>query len=290
VAAPECPRCHRPVVAARATCLYCGAPLPDEIRPQPSTPAATEPAAGPRTDRVLVVLDLAGAAIDAVQRALPLTPFEAEQRVRRGGFQLLRLAAPEEAAGEVERLGAEGLRAWAIPEAEARARPRVARGGRRGEGALRLAVEDGELRISPAELMLVVRGPITREYQAEEQRRRVRTAAPGSGYRVHFWRRADANAVELDPDSFNFGQADAVSSQLTLLEWVESVRGAAPLDDEFKREPPVLSPAAPAEGTEAMLRQTRARGREEAVILDNVEQFRFFSGWRAAVERRRGVI
>jgi hypothetical protein len=275
------------VAAARATCLYCGAPLPDEIRPQPSAPAAAEPAVGGRTDRVLVVLDLAGAAPGAVQRALPLTPFEAEQRVRRGGSQLLRLATPEEGAREVERLGGEGLRAWAIPEAEARARPRVARGGRRGEGALRLAVEDGELRISPTELMLVVRGPITREYQAEEQRRRVRTAAPAPGYRVHLWRRGEANAVELDPESFNFGQTDAVSSQLTLLEWVESVRGAAVLDDEFKREPPVLSPAAPAEGTEAMLRQTRGRDREEAVILDNVEQFRFFSGWRAAVERRR---
>jgi len=24
------------------------------------------------------------------------------------------------------------------------------------------------------------------------------------------------------------------------------------------------------------------------ILLDNVEQFRFYSGWRAAVERRRG--
>jgi hypothetical protein len=288
VAAPGCPRCRRPVAAGRATCLYCGEPLPSELRREAEpTVAAEAAAAATRADRVLLVLDLAGAAADLVQGSLGLSAFEAEQRVRRGGIQFFRLAAPDEAAREAERLRSAGLCVWAIPEAEARARPRQARGGARTEGALRLVLEDGALQVSPAELMLVVRGPITREHQPQEKRRRVRTATPAPGYRVHLWRRGEASPVELDPDSFNFGPAVAVASQITLLEWVEGVRGSAPLDDEFRREPPVLSPAAPAEGAEAMLRGTRARGRDEAVVLDNVEQFRFFSGWRAAVERRR---
>jgi hypothetical protein len=284
--AAQCPRCRRPVAAARATCLYCGAPLPAELRREAAAVTSAGPAAPARADRSLVVVDVTAAAVDAVRRSLALTPFEAEQRLRRGGFQLLRLASREEAAGEVARLGGEGLTAWAIPEDEVRAAPRLARGGRQEEGALRLAVDGGALRVSAGELALVVRGPITREYQAEDRGRRIRTATPAPGYRVHLWRRGEATAVELDPDSFNFSQAAPVSSQLTLLEWVESARGSAPLDDEFKREPPVLSPAPPAEGTEAMLRQARARGRQEAVILDNLEQFRFYSGWRAAVRRR----
>ena len=42
--------------------------------------------------------------------------------------------------------------------------------------------------------------------------------------------------------------------------------------------------------SQALGRAARARdgGRDEGpVVLDTVEQFRFYSGWRAAVERRR---
>jgi hypothetical protein len=287
-----CPRCQRPIAAARSTCVYCGAELPPEAVPQSPEPARTEPVIAARPDRTLVVVRMEGAPVTTVERALRLTAFEAEQRVRRGGLQLLRLAPRDEGEREAARLGDAGLAAWAIPEGEARAEPLRARGGRRTDGALRLTLAKGTLSLSSADLLLVVRGPITRERQAQAPARRLLpAAAPAPGYRVHLWRREEPRPVELDPDAFDFGLAGPVSSQLQLLEWIEALRGSAPLDDEFRREPPVLSPATAAEGAEALLRGARARSRkkeEEPVILDNLEQFRFFSGWRAAVERQRG--
>ncbi|HEY3119561.1 MAG TPA: zinc ribbon domain-containing protein [Vicinamibacteria bacterium] len=285
-----CPRCQRPIAAARSTCLYCGAELPPEAVPRPAEPAPAEPAAAARPDRTLVVVRLEGASVTTVERALRLTAFEAEQRVRRGGLQLLRLAPRDEGEREAARLGDAGLAAWAIPEDEARAEPLLARGGRRTDGGLRLTLAKDNLSLSPADLLLVVRGPITRERQAQAPARRLLpTATPAPGYRVHLWRREEPRPVELDPDAFDFGLPGPVPAQLQLLEWIEALRGSAPLDDEFRREPPVLSPAADAEGAEALLRGARERSQKEGgpVILDNLAQFRFFSGWRAAVERRR---
>jgi hypothetical protein len=288
-----CPRCQRPIAAARATCLYCGTPLPADAVPRPGEPAAADPAVPARPDQALVIGRLEAADATSVQRALGLTAFEAEQRVRRGGLQLLRRAAREEGERQAARLTGEGLLAWAVPEDEARAEPLVARGGRLGEGALRLRLEQGTLSVAPTDLMLVVRGPIARERQTEPPARRlVRAATLAPGYRVHLWRRHEPRPLELDPDAFDFGVAGPVSSQLQLLEWIDAVRGDAPVDDEFRREPPALSPAAPPEGAEALLRGARPRARSrsrkegEPVVLDNLEQYRFFSGWRAAVQRR----
>jgi len=135
-----------------------------------------------------------------------------------------------------------------------------------------------------------VRGPISREHQPEPARRLLRMATVAPGYRVHLWRRQEARPLELDPDSFDFGMAAQMSSQLQLLEWVEANRGDAPLDDEFRRLAPVFSPSEEGEGGPlALLRGARAsrpRG-AEALVLDNLPQFHFYSGWRAAVERRR---
>jgi hypothetical protein len=64
------------------------------------------------------------------------------------------------------------------------------------------------------------------------------------------------------------------------------------LDGGFRRVPPALGPAEPeprgavaAAGTLGFA--SRPQGKQEGpVVLDNVAQFRFYSGWRAAVQRR----
>src|SRR5207247_1609649 len=183
----------------------------------------------------LVVVRLDGAPVTTVERELRSTVFEAEQRVRRAGLQFLRLAPRDEAEREAARLGRAGLAAWAIPEDETRAEPLLARGGRRGDGSLRLSLAKATLSLSSTDLLLVVRGPITRERQAQAPARRLLpAAAPAPGYRVHLWRREQPRPVELDPDAFDFGLAGPVSSQLQLLEWIEELRGSAPLDDGFR--------------------------------------------------------
>ena len=191
------------------------------------------------------------------------------------------------------RLGTEGLAAVVVPETEARARPVRALGGARDQGSLALRTEDGPLVVARGQVLLVVRGPIAREYQPSFKRRRVHTARLEEGYRVHLHLRAPAGPrpVEIDAAHFEFGFAVTGSARLELDSWVETVAGNAPRDDGFRRLPPALGPAEPepkgAVSAAASLGRTSRDAADAPVVLDNVEQFRFYSGWRAAAERRR---
>jgi hypothetical protein len=78
------------------------------------------------------------------------------------------------------------------------------------------------------------------------------------------------------------------SALLELNHWIEALVGRALIDDLFGRLSPALGLAEPPSGALAALAATRPRRRDAAAsILDNVSQFRFYSGWRGAVERRR---
>jgi hypothetical protein len=296
----SCSSCRRPVAVARATCLYCGASLPPEDAAA-TPPGAPEPAAGPQAsrpaepERALVVLDVTGVVPETLARALPVTPYDAGLLVRRGGFHLHRALDPPAALVEAERIGALGIRAFVVPEAEARVRPLRCLGGHRSDGVLTLRTEEGPLTVRPGDVLLVVRGPVVREYLPSLRRRRVDTARLDEGYRVHLHRRTTTRPVEIDAANFEFGLAVTGSARLEVDSWVEVVAGGAPSDDGFRRLPPALGPAAPepkgklsAASSLGLSARGRGRGGDEGpVVLDNAEQFRFYSGWRAAVERRR---
>jgi hypothetical protein len=299
----SCPACRRTVAIARATCLYCGATLPPEVSSAAVTAAALavqdaagggEPAAG-RADakegRHLLVIDLAGVSQGALARALGVPAYEAGLLVRRGGLHLHRVLGGPAARAEAERLRATGLAAFLAPEAEARVRPLRAVGGERGVGVLALRTEGGPLTLRRGAVGLVVRAAITREHQTPSKRRRVDTARLEPGYRVHLYRHHESRAVEIEAFAFEFGFAATGSARLELDAWVGEIAPDATLDDGFRRLPPALGPAEtePAGALAAagsLGFATRARD-EPTVVLDNVEQFRFYSGWRAAVERRR---
>ncbi len=300
----NCPSCRRPVAVARATCLYCEAPLPAEpvaVVPDPpgvGAAAGGEPPWG-RMDggqRSLLVLDLDGVSVDALARALDLPPYEAGLVARRGGLHLHRVLEDTSAEAEAGRLGARGLAAFLVPEAEARVRPLRALGGDRSAGTLALRTEDGRVDLLRGDVLLVVRGPITRAYQPSSRRRRVDTARLDEGYRVHLHRRSAGSGsrpVEIDAATFEFGFAATGSARLELDAWTDEVAGGAPCDNGFRRLPPALGPPEPkgalaAASALGLASRGREGGRDERpVVLDNVEQFRFYSGWRAAVERRR---
>lgn len=289
---------------ARASCLYCGAPLPAE-----SVAAATEaaskwreasplaasvaPRASPVAERQLLILDLDGEEAAVLERALGLSAFEAEMRARRGGLQLHRQGAADDVREEAARLQSAGLSVFVVGEAEARQGTTAATGGRQAGGVLRLRTEGGALDLSPADLLLIVAGPIRREYQAREiERKRPHTATLEEGYRFHLHLRIDHCPVELDPASFAFGSEAPLtgSSLLELKAWLATLASAVPVDDGFKRLPPALGPAPEEQGSLGVLRGGRnglARGKDAPLVLDNVAQFRFYSGWRAAIERRR---
>ena len=296
----QCPACRRPVAMVRATCVYCGAPLPaaavEEAAKSAEAVASAAPAAGaPEAPRSVLVIDLDSGTEEEVAAALGISPFEAGQRQRRGGLQLFRIGEDREAQETAGALRERGLFVLAVPEHEVRTPPLLALGGAQQGDALHLKLKDGPLVLRAEDLMLLVRGPIAREYQPSLQIRRFQTASLEGGYRIHLHRRGDPRPVELDPQNFEVGFTVTGSSLLELLGWLEAVAPGVPVDDSFRRITPVLGPAAPPTSgvmaaTAGLHRAPRNRGfsKDEPLgVLDNVAQFRFYSGWRAAVERRR---
>jgi hypothetical protein len=295
--AASCPACGRPVALARPQCLYCGAVLPAAVMEQAArqaaasaTAAATADSFPPGPPRAILVLDLEGALPSALAAGLALSSFEAAQRVKRGGWQLHRIVPAEEADREAERLARAGLRVLALPEADVRAaRPVAAAGGSWTGEVLTLRTEAGPVAVRAGDLVLVVRGPIAREYLTPAKARRFRTATLDHGYRFHLHRREDPRPLELDPAAFDFGLASLTESSLLLLSsWVEKAAAAVPVDVAFRREAPALAPAAPETAGigAALQRPAEARKEDTVQVLDNLEQFRFYSAWRGCAARR----
>lgn len=284
---------------ARPTCLYCGAAMPEGdalAAPPAAAPVpAPVPVPVPATDaRALLVLDLRRADAAVVADALEVSPYDARQRVGSGGWQLHRALPQPQADEEADRLTRAGLAVRIVPAAEAAARGRVlaVRGGS-GEDGLVLHTDEGPVRVKGDGLLLIVRGPITREYQTSPVVKRTRTATLEGGHRIHLHRSDDPRPLELDPLAFDFGAAvlPSLSSLLTILGWLEAAAPTTPVDDGFRRLTPALAPAR-AEGVgrlsaaEALRAPRRSSAHEAPLVLDNVEQFRAYSAWRAAVEPR----
>jgi hypothetical protein len=285
------------VAVARDRCLYCGSSLPAELVPPDRTSGDRPPAEGQATttpvpNRVLLVLALDAADPGEIERGLGLSAYEASQLARRGGFRLHRILAPEQAEAEANRLRGQGLTVEAIPEEETREPPLRAVGGVRKPAVLALRTEEGPLTLHRGELLIVVRGPIARQHQPVYRRRRVDTASLEDGYRVHLHRRSPRRPVEIDSANFEFGVALAVSSRLELDAWVEEIAAGAVQDDAFRRLPPAFGvaepePRGPLAAASALSPSRQSPGEDDSVVLDNAAQFRFYSAWRAALERRR---
>jgi hypothetical protein len=283
-----CPACARPVALARATCLYCGAPLPAAL----AVARAANHGAPPDDDaRTLVALDFARAEPEGVARALGLLAYDAAQRVRRGGWQLLRVGAPLE-ADQAADLRAAGARLIELPASEARAAQAARRviGGGWHDGRLHLREEGGAATLAPGTLLLVVQGAIARERREGEGRRRFSSVVPGSGEVLHLHPRDDPRPFEIDPQDFEFGRETRPSASplAVLLGWCHELRADVSIDDGFRHVTPALSPALPpARSTAGAFGRAPERPRAKAPErLDNLAQFRFHSAWRAAVERR----
>lgn len=242
-------------------------------------------------ERMLLILELAGSEPAATAAALGVSLYEAQQLLRRGGAHLHRVLTLDEAPFEAERLAGLGVRVHAIPEAETRVPPLLTLGGCFRGGALELRGEKERLVVEGAGLRLVVRGPITREYQARPPKKLTALASLESGYRFHLHRRAEATPIEIDPWAFEFdSDAEAGRSSLLLISsWVAALAVGVPIDDGFRRLSPALAPEAQAERSAlstAALVQRKTDTKAASLVLDNLRQFRFYSAWRAAALRR----
>lgn len=293
-----CPRCQRPDASERARCLYCGAELPAAARE--AGPASLPPLAAqerPPLHRTYLVLDASVATAEALASALELSAWEAAQRVLRGGLQLLRVAAEAEASQEAGRLAALGLGVLLLPEEEVRrAEEPVLLSAGRLEGETLLAqAPDGEVRLERGELLLVVRGPIRREYGPGVDWRRRRSHVPHEGYRFHLHRTRESRPLEIDPEAFEFPEAvgEPGSSLLRLVRWIDALAAGAAADDAFRALTPALAPVSEEPGgglvaARALRRDASADGKEKSPErLDNLRQFRAYSAWRGVAERLR---
>jgi len=240
------------------------------------------------------VIDLAAAKGETLARALPLSTYEAEMLARRGGWRLHGVFDELAAQKERDRLVGEGLTVETVPEAEARVRPVLALGGEREGSRLWLRTDEEDLTLAGEDLLLVVRGPIAREYQSTDRRRRIGAASPEEGYRLHLHRRFQPRPVEIDPGNFEFGFAPTGSVRLEIEEWLSALGDDVPQDDAFRQMPPALGVSEPEPRT-ALSAVSRLGSKAptvhgqsgELVVLDNVAQFRFYSAWRATIARRR---
>jgi hypothetical protein len=293
------------VAAVQVRCVYCGAELPeDAVAAAAAARAALEsewaasspagpvgaPSAPGGPARVLLVLEIEGADPDLLARALGCSAFEAAQRLRRGGPDLHRILPAPQARTEAERLRTAGVSVLEIAEEDVRGTPPVmaARGGLESD-QLALETDDGAVRLASGDVILIVRGLITREYPVSAEVRRVRLSSLEPGYRVHLHRRATARPVEIDPADFEFASGPAVGgAQLQIARWLDGAFPGIPRDDSFRLAIPALAPAAPPAGGPAATAAALDRpGRERRAVLDNVAQFRFHSAWRAAAFRLR---
>jgi hypothetical protein len=205
----------------------------------------------------------------------------------------VRATRHEDAEAEAERLRALGALPLLVPEAEVRVRPLLCLAGERQPNGLLLRTEQGAVTLARGEAFLVVSGPITREYQPTAERRRIATARLEEGFRFHVHRRDADRPLELDALNLELGFAASGSVRLEIQAWLDAVAGDATRDSGFARLPPVLGPAEPdpkgalaAAGSLAASTRGGA-GESRPVVLDNVAQFRFYSGCLAAVGRRR---
>jgi len=249
----------------------------------PAVPAAVA------SDRVLVVVGLDGTDPARLASGLGVSVYEAQQGARRGGYHLHRATARGEAALERQRLESAGIPVFTFEEADVRAaaEPEPALAGRFEGGVLKLRTPGGSAETAGSDILIVVKGPITRELPPMESRKWARTATLEPGFRFHIHRHAAPRPIEIDPAAFDFGAHRAAeSSLLEIAGWMAALAADVAVDDGFRRISPALSPAAPPSGPGARLEDALRTAPRVNAILDNVAQFRFYSAWRGAVERK----
>jgi len=237
-----------------------------------------------------VLVDVAHDAPATLAAALGISRYEADLLARRGGLHLVKAAPEADALAEAETLRGLGAHPLVVPEAEVRARPLPCLAGELRAEGLWLRGPLGSLTLAPGAALLIVSGPIARERQATDAPRKIVTARLEEGFRIHVHRREPVPPLEIDSLNFEVGFAASGSVRLELEAWLASALSGVPRDTGFARLPPVLGPVEPEPKGGALAAagslKAAAREGEGPLLLDNLAQFRFYSGCLAAVARR----
>lgn len=304
LSASLCPSCARPVATTAATCLYCGAVLPadlraraqenaDRIRRAETLPALSASALAPATDpaRRYFVLDVADAAEATLTDAFAISVWEARQWRAGPRYRLIRVST-EDGANE----DPPGLRIHVLEEgAVIRARnplPVVAIDDSAEAVVCRTRPDpEGPLvsrEIPSGAILLIVSAPIRRERTPDAVLlKRPASARLEDGLLVHLHVEGEPRPFEIDARRTAFEGDGPPSAFMRTLALLRRLSEAAPLDDSFRLVVPAL---APSPDTDRDLEGLRKAGHKPAKeprkpAHDNSSQFRAYSAWRGVLAR-----
>lgn len=294
---------------ARGTCVYCGAPLPEDVREaaasaaqrvlQSTTLAGLESAAmghdHERQKRYLVIETTAQPA-EVLAEACTMSVWDARQWQAASRYRLLRVMLEPQVGEPLAALRAKGLKPLVVHgDVVARARSPISIesidvSASPLQCTLREEAEGAVSRkeLSEPEIALIISAPIKRERQKEQRSRPRQDTRLEEAWLVHVHLRHETRPWEIDPRRTAYEGTGLASAHMRTLELVRRLSTVAPLDEAFKNIVPALSPGADPSNELAGLQSTRAKPRDKdqkTVVLDNVTQFREYSAWRGALER-----
>lgn len=294
--ARSCPACSRLNGDKAKRCLYCSAPLPERSeRGTPSASAEDRPAALDR-DRHLIILIPSGApsddATESFSEIAGLSRYDARlslSATRPRLFRRVSEAVGREISGKLK---ASRIPHYVVSERSVRDLPvSRTRYVTLHDRHFEAGVDGAKLSIPYAELLLLVRGEISRERYDKNKlgSRRGVSRELSPGMRLHIYAREASVTIEIDPETFDWsalGPERSDSALLNLERLLSDLTKEAPsatLDRGFDREPVVLSSAQSNTDVESVLHNTELGA--SGVVRDNETQFRFYSRWRYRLER-----
>jgi hypothetical protein len=295
--ARSCPACGRPNADTATKCLYCVAALPpleEALAGSFSSPAPVE-----SPTRHLLFLLGSGTSDEArvaeLSRIARISAYDSRQSLSAPRPRIFRRFETE---AEARRFSGELIAAriahYVVAESTVLSLP-IARAVSFDLGDARFAIELDPAygRVAPSgyeELLLLVRGEITRE-RLDETKLGSRNAASrrlSPGLRLHVYTRKATVAVEIDPESFDFGVlgAEKTSSAFLNLERlvarIQEKATSVTVDRGFDFEPLLLSRSGGTDPLEALASSERGR---TGVAYDDEVNFRFYARWRYRLER-----
>lgn len=288
--AKPCPACTRPNSDAATKCLYCSQPL---ASPPPDESSTLSPL--PAADWHLVILIPSGppddATIESLSDVAGVSRYDARLSLSSTRPRILRRVESDlSARGLSERLRASRIPHYVVSEKSILALPVTrAQRGELQEQALELSVEGTTLSIPYEDILVCVRGEITRENHNE---RKLATAKGANrslspGLLLHLYSKEASVAVEVDSESFTWpssGHEPTRSAILELERFLDSIEDKTSgvlVDRGFDLELPVLSRA----GDSSDLAHVLSSASPGGVLFDNRDQFRFYARWRYRLER-----
>lgn len=288
-----CPACGRPNSDQAIRCLYCTEPFgaEDEVELSSTPPI-------PTSERHLIILapqrdGTAESKIGSVSEVLGLTLYDARLALSTNRYRLLRKVEDREEAEEISRrLEQVGVDHVELAEGDIDALPIRSIEWLRFRSdhmEMHLAGE-GAAAMSYQEVLLLVRGEITRARHSERRMATPRGASQPltPGLRVVLFEKTSKFAAELDAEQFDWSAMEEQQSSSTpmnfkrLIDEILQRSTGARLDRGFDLEPVVLSRSGLESGVDALLDSSKTR---EGVVYDNGAQFRFYARWRYLVAR-----